>query len=152
MAIKHKVNATYMGNQGDVLLLHTGFVPKIEEGKQYTVVFKDLENIRSDEQNRKMWAIIQEIALENNEDTWKIYTDGLEETGIKFVEIQIIPEAFNALAQEFRAIKVTGSIKDKDCNHMLICKCFIGSSKFNTKEMTELIDYFLFIQEEFRKV
>ena len=152
MAIVHKVNATYMGLQGDVLLLHCGFVPKIEEGKQYTIVFKDLENIRSDEQNRKMWALIQEIAQENNEDTWKIYTDGLEETGIKFVEIQIIPEAFNDLAQEFRAVKVTGSIKDKDGKHMLVCKCFIGSSKFNVKQMTELIDYFLFIQEEYRKV
>lgn len=152
MAIVHKVNATYMGNQGDVLLFHTGFIPRIEEGKQYTIDIKNLENIRSDEQNRKMWAIIQEIAIENNEDTWKIYVDGLEETGIKFVEIQVIPEAFNTLAQEFRAIKVIGSIKNEEGKHMLVCKCFIGSSKFNTKEMTELIDYFLFVQQELRKV
>lgn len=150
MAIQHKFNADYLGRQENILLFEAGFIPRMEEGKKYTVVLKDVEGIRSDEQNKKLWATISEIAERTKQDVWDLYINGLEETETRYEEIYIIPEAFNALAESFRAIKVVGSIKI-DGKHMLVCKCFVGSSKFTTQEMCQLIDYFEITLNELRK-
>ena len=50
-----------------------------------------------------------------------------------------IPEALSTFKKEFRAVK---EVERREYNgkEMVVCKCFTGSSKYNSKEMSLLIE------------
>lgn len=97
---------------------------------------------RSLDQNRMMWALLEIMANAHNGGrtggvtAWDCYLDMLEKYGARYEYLQCTKEAFPALKNMFRAIKVIEE-REKDT---VMCKAYIGSSQFTIAEMTQMID------------
>lgn len=122
------------------------------KGKNIELQIKEHKSKRSIEQNNLLWAIIENISLKLNgnradENLWKIYGDILVASNIKRELVAVLPEAVKILERTFRAVIPTGqtvSVKNEKTGkeaELMKVWVYLGSSTFNTKEMTELIDY-----------
>lgn len=107
------------------------------------VDFKKYRSERTLLQNSALWFLLTKLSLAMNgskdrtsvEETYCIF---LEEANIEHETICAIPGAKENLRNAYRAIRKIDEIyiegKDYD-----VYQCFKGSSKFNTAQMTELI-------------
>lgn len=120
----------------------TCFLQGIEKETKYSIDFKKYHKNRSVEQNKMMWGIIQQIANETDNDIMDIYCQGLEHANAKSEFMMCLPEAIEDVKKCFRAVKICET-REYNGKQMAVVKCYIGSSKFDTKEMKELIDYFI---------
>ena len=100
-------------------------------------------NHRTVRQNNLMWAILTDIdkglnghPTENGR--WEIYTMGIEELGVEYEDVKVEIKAVEVFKTQFRKCRVIEEYRD-----YVILRCFIGSSKFNKKQMGELIDWFI---------
>lgn len=122
---------------------HKNQLATLEHDKTYSIEIKEVKSKRSIEQNRYMWALLHEIDVamngERSNDEWSVYIQCLERAGAKYDYIGCLPEAEQALKENFRAVK---KIKEIDLNGKkgVMFKCFIGSSKMNVQEMNMLIE------------
>lgn len=114
-------------------------VSRLDSDKIYEVEIKDPSKNRTLKQNRYMWKLIRLIAEAQLEDEMKVYIDALESADAKYEYIMGLETAENELKKNFRAVKV---IRPEIHNgkRFIVYKCFIGSSKMNTKEMKKLIE------------
>ena len=118
-----------------------------------TVEVRPYKSKRSVEQNRLMWEMLDLLSEKANgkrdsEAVWETYIIMLERFGAKYEYLMALPEAEKMLKEQFRAsIKI--ETRDYNGKQMNIYKCFYGSSKFNTKEMTEFINS---IQDELKEL
>lgn len=123
-------------------------IEELEKEKLYSIEIKDAKSKRTLEQNRYMWALLAEIDKEINgersSDAWGIYCDALERCGAKFEFIIAPLAAESSLNRAFRAVKLMQEVNDWQG----VFKCYYGSSKMDTKEMTLLIDTILDMAEE----
>lgn len=99
---------------------------------------------RSLEQNRMLWALLGKLAEATSGNSRKSttedwYVELLEEANIKSEFLLGLPESEESLKQSYRVVKQveTRTLNGKE---VIVYKCSKGSSKFNTKEMTDLID------------
>lgn len=105
---------------------------------------KPYKSKRSLEQNRLLWALLGKMAeavscFNTTVTREECYCIMLEEAGVKSDYLWALPEIENELRKHFRAVRSTGMQQEINGKVMTSYQCFIGSSKFNTKEMTELI-------------
>lgn len=110
----------------------------------YELDIKERRNNRSLAQNRYMWELIGQIAMKENgnkSETEAIYMQLLEEAGAKFEFFEITEEAVDRFAKlaDIRFMKIVQR-RIRNGIHTVMCKCFYGSSKMDTKEMSILID------------
>lgn len=108
---------------------------------EYSLEIEEFKNNRTKNQNKYMWKLIKEISDRmngENSNEWDIYLLALERANVKYEYIMTLPKAEPLLRQNFRAIKLVR--KDGEFN---IYKCYYGSSKYNKKEMKDLIDAIL---------
>lgn len=98
------------------------------------ISFSRHRNRRSIDANAFLWACLGEIARAINSDTWSIYLYMLERYG-KFTHILVKPEAVEQVRQVWRETKIVG-----EKNGMIQMLCFFGSSTYNTKEFSQLLD------------
>lgn len=97
---------------------------------------------RSLDQNSLLWKIIHDIAEKEDgylADDQKTYCILLEMAGAKYQDLVASVDAGEELKKVpgFRAIKV---LRPSEKEGFLIYRWYYGSSTFNTKEMTNLID------------
>lgn len=127
---------------------HAMMVQEIEKDKLLSIEVKTAKSKRSIEQNRYMWALLHEIDIavngENSNAEWEIYCDALERAGAKFEYLMCRTEAEEMLKGYFRAVRYAMPAEDGFGWY----KCYWGSSKMDTKEMTKLIDCILDMAEE----
>lgn len=109
---------------------------KLDMDKQYAVEIKEPKSKRSLEQNKLLWKMVNEIAKKQYQDEMEVYIQVLEEANTKFTWIKGLKETKEELLKVFRAVKITRYDEDG----LAVFKCFYGSSKMNTKEMSELLD------------
>jgi len=114
------------------------------EDMSLTVEVRPYKSKRSLEQNRLMWEMLDLLSEKVNnkrdsEAVWETYIIMLERFGAKYEYLMALPEAEKMLKEQFRA---SVKIEEREYNGkvMNIYKCYYGSSKFNTKEMTEFIN------------
>lgn len=108
-----------------------------EDNKLYEI--KEYKTKRSLEQNKMLWKLIHLIAKKTYQDDMDVYVAILEQADAKSDYIIAMPETENELKKNFRAVKfIRQQIVNKTT--MNVYKVYIGSSKMNTKEMTELLD------------
>lgn len=108
-----------------------------EDNKLYEI--KEYKTKRSLEQNKMLWKLIHLIAKKTYQDDMDVYIGILEKADAKSDYIIAMPETENELKKNFRAVKfIRQQIVNKTT--MNVYKVYIGSSKMNTKEMTELLD------------
>lgn len=116
----------------------------LNKEQEYRLEIDEIKQQRSVYQNNLMWKIIHDIAVARgtdraSEDDWNVYLEALERAGAKFEYIAVLPQAESILKEQFRAVKLMNSFehKGKTFNQY---KVYYGSSKLNTKEMTNLLE------------
>lgn len=119
----------------------------VEETKNFPklqVEVKAYKSKRSLEQNRLLWALLGKMAVamsgkKNKVSSEECYCIMLEEANVACDYLLALPEAEPALRQCFRVLRKVGEreVKGKTLN---LYQYFIGSSKYDVSEMTELIE------------
>lgn len=112
------------------------------ETQPYAIEISKPRSKRSADQNALLWKIIHSIAEHEDghlADDWGIYCALLELADAKHTDIVAPAEAEEEFhkVQGLRAIKV---LRPAQQEGYLIYRLYPGSSTFNTKEMTKLID------------
>ena len=112
---------------------------KLDMGKLYVVEVKEPKSKRSLEQNKMLWQLIHAIAKQKHQDDMEVYCALLERADALSDYIITAYDMEDELRKCFRGVRFVRKqeVNGKDCN---IYKVYIGSSKMNTKEMTELLD------------
>lgn len=113
----------------------------LKDGR-YKVTIEKFRESRTSRQNRYMWELIGQISKAqsgNLDDNEKIYIDCLVKAGAKYEVFFIEHEAIDFLKEGFKTIKIYNQVT---VNGRLMDQVYVfhGSSTFNTKEMTVLID------------
>lgn len=117
-------------------------IPKLMEldmDKLYSCEIKEPKSKRSIQQNKMLWELIHLIAKKQNQDDMEVYCEVLERADALSDYIITATEMEDALRKTFRGVKFIRKqiVNNKECN---IYKVYLGSSKMNTKEMSELLD------------
>lgn len=107
------------------------------------VDIKPYKSKRSIEQNAALWWILGKLAeamsgSKNKVSTEEAYCIMLEEANIEYDYMLALPEAESQLKKTFRVIR---KVDERDVNGKMLnmYQYFVGSSKFNTKQMFDLI-------------
>lgn len=112
------------------------------------VDFKPHKSKRSLEQNAALWFLLTKLAngvsgSKEKASVEDMYCEVLEEANIESEFILAPQEIEEALRKSFRAIRNKGKriVEDKNGENreMSVYQCFIGSSKYDTKQMYDLI-------------
>lgn len=119
---------------------------EIDPTKMYRVTIKEEKDSRSLQQNKMLWALIRKIAKAesgtraNKEDEERIYFDLLGKFG-QVEDIACKPEAVENLkkSDNFRGLKVIGNFQGRK-GLMTYVQVVIGSSKYTTEEMGQLLE------------
>lgn len=112
---------------------------KLDMDKVYIVEIKEPKSKRSLEQNKMLWQLIHSIAKKQQQDDMEVYCALLERADALSDYIITAYDMEDDLRKCFRGVRFIRKqdVNGKECN---IYKVYIGSSKMNTKEMTELLD------------
>ena len=102
-----------------------------------------------------MWALIHKIASHEsqNMNEVEIYSLALEQANAKYIYVKALPEAEDILRKSFRAVRVVRP-DEENGREFIIYKCFVGSSKLDTKEKykgketSEIVDQIIFSKAE----
>lgn len=112
----------------------------------FEVTIKKHKESRSVRQNNMLWSLLEKISLEVNgsrreDDLWNVYKDLLKRAHIKHVILAAVRQAKPILEENFRYVEeLPNSMTTEKGKELVLFKCFIGSSRFDTREMAELID------------
>lgn len=115
-----------------------------KEDKEFTSTITIKKNHRSLDQNALMWALLTIYAdaqgggRRGSIEPEDIYMQMLAKYGVAEF-IMTLPEAKSALESAFRVVKQVDT-RDYNGKEMAVFKCYYGSSKYDTKQMTDLID------------
>ncbi len=112
---------------------------KLDMDKFYICEIKEPKSKRSLEQNKLLWKLIHRIAKETYQDDMDVYCAVLERADALSDYVITATDMGEALRKTFRGAKFVRmqEVNGKDC---YIFKVYLGSSKMNTAEMTELIE------------
>ena len=112
---------------------------KLHMEKLFIVEVKEPKSKRSLEQNRMLWQLIHSIAKKQHQDDMEVYCALLERADALSDYIITAYDMEDDLRKCFRGVRFIRKqdVNGKECN---IYKVYIGSSKMDTKEMTELLD------------
>lgn len=117
-------------------------IPKLldlDNSTPYLISIKEPKAKRSLEQNKLLWKLIHLIAKEIYADDMEIYCTVLERADALSDYVITATDMGEALRKTFRGAKFVRmqEVNGKEC---FVYKVYLGSSKMNTKEMTELLD------------
>ena len=112
---------------------------KLDFDKIYQIEIKEPKSKRSIEQNKMLWELIHKIAKVTEHDDMEIYCTALERADAKSDYVITASDMEEALRKSFRGVKFIRmqEVNNKEC---YVYKVYIGSSKMDTKEMTELLN------------
>lgn len=112
---------------------------KLNLEEVYEIEIKKPRSIRSIEQNKMLWLLIHKLAKETKHDDMDIYCAVLEKADALSDYVITASDIEDSLRKSFRGVKFirTQEVNGKECK---VYKVYLGSSKMNTKEMTELLD------------
>lgn len=121
---------------------------KVKTDRSYSLEIKEIKDQRSLNQNRFMWKLLEEIAITYGEkDAMEIYCVALQRANVKSDYICALPETEKILKTQFRAVKFIKKVIVNE-NLLNMYQVFIGSSQFDTAEMSELIEVVISIAYE----
>ena len=93
---------------------------------------------RSLDANGMLWACLQEIAQAIRSDKWSVYLQMLKRYG-KFDYVIVKPKAVEAMKSQWRELEEVGEIEVNGQKAVQLL-CYYGSSTYNTKEFSVLLD------------
>ncbi len=145
-----KIRQIFKNIKSQMLLIENLYMDlDIDISKTYILELKEQKSKRTLKQNKMMWALIKKIATHEDmlQEPIEIYVSALEEANLKSTYILAPEEAEEELRKNFRAVKVVRPEIFKG-RKMIVYKCFLGSSKLNTKEMTQLLEIIKYWAED----
>ena len=112
---------------------------KLDVNKKYQCEIKEPKNQRSLDQNRLLWKLVHKIAKHTLQDDMEIYCTALERADALSDYVITAIDMETSLRKSFRGVKFIRmqEVNGKDC---FVYKVYLGSSKMNTKEMSELLE------------
>lgn len=112
---------------------------KLEMDKIFICDIKEPKSKRSLQQNRLLWKLIHSIAKETGQDDMEVYCAVLERADALSDYVITATDMAEALRKTFRGARFIRmqEVNGRDC---YVYKVYIGSSKMDTKEMTQLLD------------
>lgn len=116
-------------------------LPYLEElqDKELTVEIKEKSKQRSLDSNSYLWMLLDRMAKAiGNTSKDRLYLEMLERYG-KFTPVVVRPEAAERMQKQWRTCKVLGEVKVNGQVGIQML-CFYGSSTYDQKEMSALID------------
>ena len=93
---------------------------------------------RSLDANAYLWVLLQKMAEALDRDKWGLYLEMLGEHGV-FTHIIVKPHMVEKVKEEWRTVKELGEVCVNGTTGIQL-QCYFGSSTYNTKEMSVLID------------
>jgi hypothetical protein len=112
---------------------------KLDVNKKYQCEIKEPKNQRSLDQNRLLWKLVHKIAKHTAQDDMTVYCAALERADALSDYVITAIDMETSLRKSFRGVKFIRmqEVNGKDC---FVYKVYLGSSKMNTKEMSELLE------------
>ena len=114
--------------------------------EKLSISIKKFFKKRSLDANALMWACLGEIAVALKTDKWSMYLQMLARYG-KFTYICVKENAVEAVKKQWRECEEVGEI-DINGQKAVQMICYFGSSTFNTKEFSDLLDGIISEMEE----
>lgn len=132
--------------------IYESYAQTLEKGA-YSVIIDSVKHLRTNNQNRLMWALIKEISENENasyNDTWDMYCEFLRMAKQKYTYVSVLKDGVDSLAQAHgvRAVQILGTEIRDNGNEFVNCRLFLGSSQMDTKQMGVLIDCILYYAEQ----
>lgn len=132
--------------------IYESYAQTLEKGA-YSVIIDSVKHLRTNNQNRLMWALIKEICGNENascNDTWDMYCEFLRMAKALYTYVSVLKDGVDSLAQAHgaRAVQILGTEVRDNGNEFVNCRLFLGSSQMDTKEMGVLIDCILDYAEQ----
>lgn len=106
----------------------------IPEG-ELDITVKKYRAKRSNDANAYFWKLCTEIAKAIKSDKDTVYLLQLSKYGT-YTDVEILTEAFEDLKRAYRYVEQIG----EEYKGKVVARCYVGSSLYNTQEMTVLID------------
>ena len=121
----------------------------LDLNKEYVFEIKEVKSKRTIQQNKYMWALIHEIAHHEsmNQTEVEIYSLALEEANAKYIYLLGTKDVEDELKKNFRAVRIVRPTVENG-KEFIVYKCFVGTSKMDTKEMTKVLDIIVAWAEE----
>jgi len=111
---------------------------KLKNCEKLSIEVKKYRERRSLDSNAYLWVLLQKMAEVLHTDKWFVYLLMLKRYG-QFTYIVVKPSAVEGVKKQWRECEEVGEI---DVNGTMAVQmlCYYGSSTYNTKEMSVLID------------
>ena len=114
------------------------------KGKDLTIGLSRYRKKRSVDANAFLWKCLGDMAAVLGVTAWDMYLYSLERYG-KYTYIQILESAYEDLKRMWRETKVVGDFMSVnpitgDREKYLEVLCFFGSSTYNSKEFSRLLE------------
>lgn len=131
-----KYNVTFTVNEKSAI---NGF-NSIKDCEKLLIKATKFRNRRSLDANALLWHCLSEISSAMNPpaDKWNVYLLMLKRYG-KFTHICVKPNMVDAIKAQWRECEVVGNI-DINGKEAVQILCYFGSSTYNTKEFSVLLD------------
>jgi hypothetical protein len=128
-------NITFTVNEKNVVLAE---YDKIKDCKKLKVTAVQFRNKRSLDANAYMWLLLQKMAVVLHSTKDELYIDLIGKKGV-FTHIVVKESAVEKMKNQFVLAKDLGTVTvGGSTGHQL--QCYFGSSTYDTKEMSSLID------------
>ena len=117
---------------------------KSYRGKTLTLLLRFIGKKRSLDANAFLWSCLGKMGGVLNVPAWDMYLYSLERYG-KYTYIQILESAYEDLKRMWRETKVVGDFMSVNMitgekEKYLEVLCFFGSSTYNSKEFSRLLE------------
>lgn len=114
------------------------------QGEKLKIDICKFREHRSLDANAYFWQLVDKIGKVLGLDKWVVYLMQLNKWGV-FVDVTIKDEAYETLQEHFRYTEILKDIPDTDIDtgnefFWYVVRCYYGSSDYNSKEMSDLIN------------
>ena len=133
--ITGELNITFSVNEKSTIMPE---YEKLKDCEKLRIEVKKYCKRRSLDANAYLWVLLQKIAEVLRTDKWSVYLQMLKRYG-QFTYIVVKPGAVEAVKKQWRECEEIGEI-DVNGTKALQMLCYYGSSTYDTKEMSVLID------------
>lgn len=121
-------------------------IEKIKNLDKLSIEAKKYREKRSLDANALLWACLSEIAVALRTDKWDVYLMMLKRYG-KYTYICVKPNVVESVKAQWRECEEIGKININGQEAVQLL-CYFGSSTYDTKEMSVLIDGVISEMEE----
>lgn len=130
----HNISKTYEGDT--VISFKVNDIEGLDKliDKKLVIDIKKFNDKRSLDANAYFWVLCDKMAKVLGTDKDTIYLMQLQKYGV-FTDIEILTEAVPVFASSFRTYEVID-----DSGEYSTLRCYIGSSQYDTKQMSDLIN------------